>query len=308
MTIDSKKFKDPYRTAKGEERATVPFNQLETLWFNTGSKCNLSCRHCYMESSPTNNRLLFLELKDITPYLDEISIHNMQTKEIGLTGGEPFMNPNIISICNEILNRRFELLILTNGHHLIESHKEELVKLHKRYKKHLKLRISLDHYSKEIHEKERGSNTFDRTLKNIKWLSDHNFNISIAGRSLTHESIEQVHKCYRELLESHNINSSAISNNNLVIFPEMSDTEDVPEITIKCWNILNKKPEDQMCATARMVIKRAHSTQPVVVPCTLLVYDTQFDLGNDLQKSQKKIPLNHRYCAQFCVLGGASCS
>jgi hypothetical protein len=57
IRLDPAKFRDPAVTAKGETRATVALRALETLWFNTGTLCNLTCRNCYIESSPRNDRL-----------------------------------------------------------------------------------------------------------------------------------------------------------------------------------------------------------------------------------------------------------
>ena len=88
----------------------------------------------------------------------------------------------------------------------------------------------------------------------------------------------------------------------------MDMRDDVPEITTDCWKILDKSPNDQMCATERMIVKRKGEALPSVMPCTLLAYDDQFVLGNDLKGSNKNVYLNHKFCAEFCVLGGASCS
>ena len=44
------KFKDPDITAKGERRASVALTRLETLWFNTGTLCNIACVNCYIEA------------------------------------------------------------------------------------------------------------------------------------------------------------------------------------------------------------------------------------------------------------------
>src|SRR5688572_12274703 len=66
------KFTDPRVTATGEARAVVPLTALETLWFNTGTLCNITCAHCYIESSPRNDRLAYLGLEDVRLYLDEI--------------------------------------------------------------------------------------------------------------------------------------------------------------------------------------------------------------------------------------------
>ena len=91
--LDPGKFRDPLRTASGEPRARVALRSLDTLWFNTGTLCNLTCGHCYIESSPRNDRLMYLSAADVTQYLDEIAALRLGTGLIGFTGGEPFMNP-----------------------------------------------------------------------------------------------------------------------------------------------------------------------------------------------------------------------
>ncbi len=69
--LPREKFADPDLTAKGEPRARVPMVRLETLWFNTGTLCNLACASCYIESSPTNDALVFIRHADVVPFLDE---------------------------------------------------------------------------------------------------------------------------------------------------------------------------------------------------------------------------------------------
>src|SRR5581483_3310917 len=59
--LDPRKFQDPARTLMGKPRAQVAPGALRTLWFNTGTLCNLACAHCYIESSPGNDRLAYLE-------------------------------------------------------------------------------------------------------------------------------------------------------------------------------------------------------------------------------------------------------
>jgi hypothetical protein len=60
ILLDPAKFQNALLTAKGEQRAHVGLKALETLWFNTGTLCNLTCRNCYIESSPRNDRLVYL--------------------------------------------------------------------------------------------------------------------------------------------------------------------------------------------------------------------------------------------------------
>ena len=66
------KFRDPDVTAHGERRARVALRALDTLWFNTGTLCNLTCRNCYIELSPRNDRLAYLTRRRCPHYLDEI--------------------------------------------------------------------------------------------------------------------------------------------------------------------------------------------------------------------------------------------
>ncbi len=297
------KFNNKTLTAKKEPRAFVSLKSLKTLWFNTGTQCNLACGNCYIESSPQNDRLIYLTQNDITPFLAELT---PDTDLIAFTGGEPFINPNMISLLESSLETGRDVLVLTNAFNILKRHHNSLLSLKESYHHKLHLRISLDHHTKIVHEKERGVNTFDKTLVEIKWLFDNGFNISIAGRSLSEESIADSKQQYSVLLIKNNVNINL--HEKLVIFPEMISGEDVPEITTACWDILSKSPDDQMCASERMIVRRKGSEAAVVLPCTLLAYDREFELGDTLESSEKDVYLNHEFCAKFCVLGGASCS
>src|SRR5262249_28277014 len=54
---------------KGEPRASIRLRALEALWFNTGTLCNVTCTNCYIQSSPRNDRLVYLSLADVETYL-----------------------------------------------------------------------------------------------------------------------------------------------------------------------------------------------------------------------------------------------
>ena len=43
ITANNGKFEDPHLTAEGAARAKVAFTHPETLWFNTGTLCNIKC-------------------------------------------------------------------------------------------------------------------------------------------------------------------------------------------------------------------------------------------------------------------------
>lgn len=254
------KFSDQRITAKGESRAHVELRSLKTLWFNTGTLCNLECANCYIESSPTNDRLTYMTAGEVEAYLKEIKEQNLPTELIGLTGGEPFLNPNIIAILTTILSYDLDVLVLTNANRVLKKHHSALLELKAQYGEKLKLRVSLDHHTPEIHDKERGRNAFAKTTKELVWLSENGFDLSIASRSLTHESSADSVQGHGELLK--NLGIQIDLSEKLVVFPEMDAKESVPEITTACWDILSKSPDDQMCASERMIVKRKGDASP----------------------------------------------
>ncbi|MFZ1741833.1 MAG: radical SAM protein [Pontixanthobacter sp.] len=306
--LPQEKFFDPVWTAKGERRASVPMTKLETLWFNTGTLCNLACVNCYIESSPTNDALIYISRAVVTRFLDEIEASKTGTREIGYTGGEPFMNPEFVAILTDTLARGFDVLVLSNAMKPMRRHETALLELRERFGDKLTIRVSLDHYTQDAHEAERGPRSWGPGTEGLKWLSDHGFAIAVAGRMLPGETMELARAGYAALFAEMGIRIDAGDPVRLVLFPEMDDAKDIAEITTECWGILNQNPADIMCATSRMVVHRKGEAAPRVAACTLIPYDEGFDMGATLVEASREISLNHPHCARFCVLGGASCS
>jgi uncharacterized Fe-S cluster-containing radical SAM superfamily protein len=296
--LDPRKFLDPAVTLGGETRASVALEALRTLWFNTGTLCNLTCRNCYIESSPHNDQLVYLSLEDVTAYLDEITALDLPTAEIGFTGGEPFMNPEIIGMLETCLARGFRVLVLTNAMRPMMKLKAPLCDLKDRYGERLILRVSLDHYSRDLHQLERGPSSWQPTLDGLQWLSENGFALHVAGRTYWGEDEAALRAGYARLFAEWSIAVDAFDPIALLLFPEMDASVDVPEITAACWDLLGVSPDAMMCAGSRMVIKA----------CTLLPYDEQFEMGHRLADAGGAVKLNHPHCAKFCVLGGGSCS
>ena len=309
MTNTLVKFSNPLITRDGDQRAFVEFNGFKTLWFNTGTLCNIACSNCYIESSPKNDRLVYLSLADVVEFLDELEKLSGKTCEIGFTGGEPFLNPDFLKMLEECQRRDLSIMVLTNAMKPLQNKIDGLLNLKKVFgTKKIVFRVSIDHYNKDLHEVERGVGTWDPMIKGLKWLSDNKYTINVAGRSLSQESDNECREGYKALFNELGLRLDAYNPSELVIFPEMDITVDVPEITTNCWEILSVRPETQMCASSRMVVKRKGQKRPIVVSCTLLPYEREFELGKTLSEASKKIYLNHQHCSKFCVLGGASCS
>ena len=314
--LQTAKFRDPEVTADGSRRAYVRLDGLDTLWFNTGTLCNIECANCYIESSPTNDRLAYLSLDEVSRYLDEIEAEGLPTREIGFTGGEPFMNPELVPMLRESMIRGHDVIVLTNAMQPLQRRAVQaaLVALRDELGPgddgigRLTFRVSLDHHGPKLHERERGVGSWSVAMAGLEWLRDHEFRLAVAGRTCWGEDEDAARAAYARLFANHALPIDATDHGELVLFPEMDETVDVPEITVDCWGILGQSPSDVMCASSRMVVKRRGAEAPAVLACTLLPYDEAFELGSTLAEADVDVPLNHPHCAKFCVLGGGSCS
>ncbi len=304
-TLSPGKFSDPRRTLDGADRAKVTLIRLETLWFNTGTLCNIACANCYIDSSPTNDALAYLTRADAGAYLAELGPRRL---EIGFTGGEPFMNPDILAMIDDALGAGHQVLVLTNAMRPMLRWGPRLARLGEIAGDRLTLRVSLDHHSRAVHDAERGEGAWDRAWEGLRWLRDHRFRIAVAGRRLAGETEAGARAAFASLFAGERLGVDAHDPTRLVLFPEMEATADVPEISEACWGILNRSPSEMMCATSRMVVRRRGAQRPVVVACTLTPHDGGFEMGQTLADASGAVSLNHPFCAQFCVLGGASCS
>ncbi len=303
--LDPRKFQDPAWTARGEPRAVVVPGPLDTLWFNTGSLCNIACRSCYMESSPRDRRLAYLTLAEVEPFLDEAA--GLGTGLIGFTGGEPFMNPDLPAMLGAVLGRGMRALVLTNAMRPMQRQRPRLLAL-RPLAARLTLRVSLDHHTQAGHEAERGPGSWAPAIAGLRWLAEAGFAVHVASRLAADAPEAALRAGFAALFARLGVPIDAADPVALTLFPVMDATADVPEITTACWDILHRRREELMCASARMVLRRREADAPSVVACTLLPYEPEFDLGSTLRGALRPVALNHPHCAQFCVLGGAACS
>ena len=302
------KFVDPATTRDGEPRAWVDLRELRTLWFNTGTLCNLTCKTCYIESSPSNDRLSWLAAAEVETFLDEALTLPVTPTTIGFTGGEPFMNPEFVAMLAAALERGFETLVLTNAMRPMMKCADAFAALHARYPGRVTVRVSMDHYTAELHERERGRRSFEPMLRGLRWLVETGVRVHVAGRTCWDQSEADLRRGYAALFAKLDLGVDALDPASLVLFPDMDASADVPEITTACWGILGVDPDAMMCASSRMVVKRRGADRPIVLACTLITDHAAFELGRNLTEAARSIALNHPHCARFCVLGGGSCS
>jgi molybdenum cofactor biosynthesis enzyme MoaA len=299
------KFNNLKLTADGKARAFIEAQDLKTLWFNTGTLCNLTCKNCYIESSPTNDRLSYLSFDEYLTMMNEAKQERFSLSEIGFTGGEPFLNKDFPKMLTHAVKQDLDVLVLTNAMKPMLNKKAEILTIDR---DRLTFRISIDHVDQIKHEQIRGANSYEPMMEGLRWLRDNGFKMSLATRLMWGESEEDTRKVFAKFISTNQLPIDAYSMKDLVTFTEMDVKKDTPEITTECWSILNKNPKTVMCSSSRMVVKKKGNKKPSVIACTLLPYDEAFDLGSSLKSSMQRIYLNHPHCSKFCVLGGSSCS
>jgi hypothetical protein len=231
--LDPAKFRDPLVTAKGERRAAVALDRLETLWINTGTLCNLACKSCYIESSPTNDALVYLSFAEAEAYFDEAQ--RLGTREIGFTGGEPFMNRDMMPMLRSALARGFEVLVLTNAMRPMRRFESALLELRARAADDARQPRS-SHQGASRGGARRGqlAEGDRRASVALRQRLPHRHRRPAPARRKRGGGAGSLWPAVRRC--RHPVEAG------MVLFPGMDAALDVPEITEACWGILNLSP------------------------------------------------------------------
>src|SRR5947209_9777830 len=132
----------------------VALDHLDDLWFQVGGTvCNLACTHCFISCSPHNHTFGFLDLETVRRALDE-SVP-LGVKEYYFTGGEPFLNRDLVAILELTLGYG-PATVLTNGTVFKDEWLARLRKAEETSPYSLELRVSLDGFTAEDNAPVRG--------------------------------------------------------------------------------------------------------------------------------------------------------
>ena len=140
------------------------------------TQCNLNCPHCLAEAGSEGENLpIDLALSII----DESA--NIGVNDLILGGGEPLLYENFFKVCEYAIVRGLNLSFVTNGT-LIPENISSLMKLQKFAKDHnrsLRVGVSLDGHTPEIHGYFRPKETFKDVIKAINTLQKANIEVYI---------------------------------------------------------------------------------------------------------------------------------
>ena len=277
-----------------------------------------------MESSPSNDTLSFMNPSDVLPYLNSlVATHNAGSIMVGLTGGEPFANPNILGLIEVILEHELNvrLLIITTASGPMWNKKDKLFHL---LNDRVTIRVSLDHYTQKKHELRRRSPgqenlpVWEPAIRGLQWLCEmsqyKDFIVGITGQPWSGETYRSLMDGYEALAVSLYL---SIDSQDIILFPALIENHDMNEssdflqegITQACMDTYKKTLGDFMCSRGGMLVKEGDIVS--LTPCTLIPYNHAYRITGSPEsifalEKVTSISLNHKNC-MWCLSGG-SCS
>jgi pyruvate-formate lyase-activating enzyme/predicted phosphodiesterase len=144
------------------------------LWLYTNFHCNLACEYCVVASSP-RARPRSLGLERFRGLVDEAIDEGF--REIYLTGGEPFLEPDIVAML-EYASDRLPTVVLTNAMLFTGRRRRELSRLAGR--DGLVIQTSLDGARASTHDVWRGKGSFDRAMDGIAYARELGLPLRVA--------------------------------------------------------------------------------------------------------------------------------
>jgi len=292
-----------YVTPDGKPRGFIRSHVLEELWFHTGTACNLACPFCLEGSKPGDDRLQLMRFDDAMPFIEEAL--SLGVKQFSFTGGEPFINKDLVHILDYALQHR-PGMVLTNATEPLIKRLPQLEPLRQRAHA-LHFRVSLDHFSADQHDKSRGEGMFSMALDGLCALHEMGFGVSVANQAIPGVPAYKVAKCFAEVFRGAGLPEDLPR----IEFPEFHPpgiTVTAPQITQSCMVDYQTEVTRRkfMCAFSRMVVK--NEGQCKVYACTLVDDDADYMLGKTLAESlQLSVSMKHHRCYS-CFQYGASCS
>lgn len=135
--------------------------KIDRVYFELTTMCNLRCRHCFNYND--NFKPENLSLKVFMEFYQNI---RNKTEGIVLTGGEPFLHPEIEDFLELLKTER--VVITTNA---TAKSKEYLEKILVKYP-NVFLQVSFDGMTKEVFEKVRGNGTYKKVKTAVDYLCE----------------------------------------------------------------------------------------------------------------------------------------
>ncbi|MDK2840079.1 MAG: hypothetical protein PWQ83_1658 [Thermosipho sp. (in: thermotogales)] len=257
--------------------------------FELTTACNYSCKHCYCNAGKkSSNELSFDEVKKVL-----LDLKDANVEIVDLIGGEPLIRRDIIDIISCAASIGLDVMLNTNA----SLASKEIVKRIKEVYPQLKVGISFDGHTPEIHDFVRGPGAFEKTYKGFLNFLEEGFDVTVLHvvNKVNYEHFEEMVKFAME----HNVSLYVdrfvpVGRGELykdLLLPTKKVVEHVRKVIKKYENKLTFYVEENISG-GLCTAGREHASVLVdgtVVPCGHFRYDKEYYMGNLKEKSFKQI-------------------
>jgi len=280
---------------------TSPLVALDTLWFQVaGTVCNLQCTHCFISCSPANHSHEMMDLATVRRFLTEAEA--LGVREYYFTGGEPFMNREIL----EILEAALALgptSVLTNGVLIRPETAARLRQIRDGSPYSLDVRISIDGWDAASNDGVRGEGTFERILEGIRCLVEAGLNpVVTVTDACAGASSQEGRTRFLSFLRT-----IGLERPRLKVLPLLRlGAEERRSRAYREWESLAGREltadeaEALQCSSCRMVTSKG------VYVCPILIDSPDARMGQRLSDTLRPFELRHRAC-YTCHVEGLTC-
>jgi molybdenum cofactor biosynthesis enzyme MoaA len=280
----------------------VPLIALDTLWFQVaGTICNIACTHCFISCSPKNHSHEMMSLADVEERLAEARA--LGVREYYFTGGEPFMNRDMLPILEATL-KQGPATVLTNGMLLRPEVCRRLRELFDASEYSLDLRVSLDGFDAESHDAIRGAGVWDRVMIGLRNLAEAGLNpvITVTTAADGVASAEGRTR-FLEIIRGFGFPHPRLKVLSLFrIGAEETRTrayEDWERLTAE--SLTDEEAGVLQCSSCRMVTSKG------VFVCPILIEEPEARMGDTLAETLRPFPLKYGAC-HTCWVDGVTCT
>jgi len=282
--------------------AHVPLIALDTLWFQVaGTLCNIECTHCFISSSPQNRSHGMLSLADVERRLAEA--RELGVREYYFTGGEPFMNRDMLAIL-EVTLRQGPATVLTNGMLLRPETCARLRELFEASEYSLDIRVSLDGFDPQSHDAIRGRGVWDKVMDGLGNLAAAGLNpvITVTAAAVGIESGDGRSR-FLDL-----IRGFGFARPRLKVLPLFRiGAEEQRTRAYADWERISSEMLQDgdaaklQCSSCRMVTSKG------VYVCPILIEQPQARMGESIGETLRPFPLQYGAC-HTCWVDGVTCT
>lgn len=281
---------------------TLTPRALDTLWFQVaGTICNIECTHCFISCSPRNHSHEMMSLADVQARLDEARA--LGVREYYFTGGEPFMNRDMLPILAATLQQG-PATVLTNGMLLRPEVCRQLRELFDASDYSLDLRVSLDGFDRQSHDAIRGKGVWDRVMIGLRNLADAGLNPVITVTTAA-EGVAGAEGRTRflELIRTFGFERPRLKVLSLFrIGAEEQRTRAYEDWERLTGLALTDDDADKLqCSSCRM------ATSKGVYVCPILIEEPEARMGDTLAETLRAFPLKYGAC-HTCWVDGVTCT